>query len=106
MIWMFLLAVVMGFVFFKLGVLTVMFALLQGLLKLLFVLSGLLLVVTVWRGIRRRRNARGACRSGSRNYGGIEERDAASAVVRCGRCLGSRYSAAFAEAMRRLRYSS
>ena len=40
MIWMFLLAVVMGFVFYKLGVLTVMFALLQGLLKLLFVLWG------------------------------------------------------------------
>ena len=50
MIWMFLLAVVMGFVFFKLGVLTVMFALLQGLLKLLFVLSGLFLVVAAWNG--------------------------------------------------------
>ena len=57
MIWMFLLAVVMGFVFFKLGVLTVMVTLLQGLLKLLFVVSGLFLVVATWRWIRRRRAA-------------------------------------------------
>ena len=55
MIWMFLLAVVMGFVFFKLGALTVMFALLQGLTKLLFVVSGLFLVVATWRFLGRRR---------------------------------------------------
>ena len=58
MIWMFLLAVVMGFVFFKLGVLTVMFTLLQGLLKLLFVVSGLFLVVATWRWFARRRRPR------------------------------------------------
>ena len=57
MIWMFLLAVVMGIVFFKLGVLTVWFALLQGLLKLLYVLSGLFLVVATWRCLARRRRA-------------------------------------------------
>ena len=57
MIWMFLLAVVMGFVFFKLGVLSVMFALLQGLLKLLFVLSGLFLVVAGLKWVARRRRA-------------------------------------------------
>ena len=55
MIWMFLLAVVMGLVFFKLGVLSVMFALLQGLLKLLFVLSGLFLVVAGLKWLARRR---------------------------------------------------
>ena len=45
MFWMLLLLLVMGLVFFKLGVLTVWFGLLQGLIKLLFVLSGAFLVV-------------------------------------------------------------
>ena len=51
MIVMLLLAVVLGLVFFKLGVLTVWFGVLQGLLKLLFVLSGAFLVVAAWRWI-------------------------------------------------------
>jgi hypothetical protein len=40
MIWMFLLAVVLGAVFFKLGVYSVVFGLVQLLAKVLFVVSG------------------------------------------------------------------
>ena len=58
MFWMILLLLVMGLVFFKLGVLTVWFGLLQGLLKLLFVLSGLFLVVAAFRWVARRRRLR------------------------------------------------
>jgi len=55
MFWMILLLLVMGLVFFKLGVLTVWFGVLQGLLKLLFVVSGLFLVVGAWRWVARKR---------------------------------------------------
>ena len=55
MFWIFLLAVVLALVFFKMGVLTVWFGVMQGLLKLLFVLSGAFLVVAAWRWFQRRR---------------------------------------------------
>ena len=55
MFWMVLLLLVMGLVFFKLGVLTVWFGVLQGLVKLLFVLSGAFLVVAAWKWLIRRR---------------------------------------------------
>lgn len=56
MVWMILLLLVMGLVFFKLGVLTVWFGVLQGLLKLLFVVSGLFLVAAAWKWVARRRH--------------------------------------------------
>ena len=56
MFWMILLLVVMGLVFFKLGVLTVWFGVLQGLLKVLFVVSGLFLIVAAWKWVARRRH--------------------------------------------------
>jgi hypothetical protein len=55
MFWMVLLLLVMGLVFFKLGVLTVWFGVLQGVVKLLFVLSGAFLVVAAWKWVVRRR---------------------------------------------------
>jgi hypothetical protein len=58
MIVMLLLALVLGLVFFKLGVLTVWFGVLQGLVKLLFVLSGAFLVVAAWRWVAQRRHMR------------------------------------------------
>ncbi len=58
MFWMFLLSVVIGLVFFKLGVLTVWFGVLQGLLKLLFVVSGAFLVVAAWKWVARQRRGR------------------------------------------------
>jgi hypothetical protein len=58
MFWMILLLLVMGLVFFKLGVLTVWFGVLQGLVKLLFVLSGAFLVVGAWRWVAQRRRMR------------------------------------------------
>ena len=58
MFWMVLLLVVMGLVFFKLGVLTVWFALLQGLVKVLFVLSGGFLVAAAWKWVARQRRGR------------------------------------------------
>ena len=58
MIVMLLLALVLGLVFFKLGVLTVWFGVLQGLVKLLFVLSGAFLVVAAWRWVAQRRRLR------------------------------------------------
>ena len=57
MILMFLLLLVMGLVFFKLGVLTVWFAILEGLVKVLFVVSGAFLVVAAWKWVARRRQA-------------------------------------------------
>jgi len=58
MFWMVLLLVVMGLVFFKLGVLTVWFGLLQGLVKVLFVLSGAFLVAAAWKWVARQRRIR------------------------------------------------
>lgn len=58
MFWMFLLSVVLGLAFFKLGVLTVWFGVLQGLLKLLFVVSGAFLVVSAWKWVARQRRGR------------------------------------------------
>ena len=58
MFWMVLLLLVMGLVFFKLGVLTVWFGVLQGLVKLLFVLSGAFLVVAAWKWVARQRRGR------------------------------------------------
>jgi len=55
MIWMFLLAVVLGAVFFKLGVYSVVFGLVQLAAKVLFVLSGAFLVVAAWKWLSRRR---------------------------------------------------
>ena len=55
MFWMVLLLLVMGLVFFKLGVLTVWFGVLQGVLKLLFVAVGAFLVVAAWKWVVRRR---------------------------------------------------
>ena len=58
MFWILVLLLVMGLVFFKLGVLTVWFALLQGMVKVLFVLSGAFLVVGAWRWVARQRRVR------------------------------------------------
>ena len=58
MFWMFLLSVVIGLVVFKLGVLTVWFGVLQGLLKLLFVVSGAFLMVAAWKWVARQRRGR------------------------------------------------
>ena len=58
MFWMVLLLLVMGLVFFKLGVLTVWFTLLQGLVKVLFALSGAFLVAAAWRWVARQRRLR------------------------------------------------
>ena len=58
MIVMLLLALVLGLVFFKLGVLTVWFGVLQGLVKLLFVLSGAFLFVAAWKWVAQRRRLR------------------------------------------------
>lgn len=58
MFWLVLLALVAGFLLFKLGVLTVWFAVLQGLLKVLFVVSGLFLVVAAGKWLLRRRQLR------------------------------------------------
>lgn len=57
MILIFLLLLVMGLVFFKLGVLTVWFAILEGLVKVLFVVSGAFLFVATWKWVARRRQA-------------------------------------------------
>ena len=56
MFWMVLLVLVMGFVFFKLGVLTVWFGVLEAVGKVLFVVSGAFLVYILWRWIARRRH--------------------------------------------------
>lgn len=58
MLWFILLLVVAGLVFFKLGVLTVWFSMLQALVKALFVLSGAFLAVAAWRWLMRRRRPR------------------------------------------------
>jgi hypothetical protein len=58
MFWILLLLLVMGLVFFKLGVLTVWFGLLQGLVKVLFVLSGAFLVVAAVKWVARQRRLR------------------------------------------------
>ena len=55
MVWILLLCLVLGLVFFKLGVLTVWFSVLQGLLKLLGLVTGMFLVVAAWRWLQRRR---------------------------------------------------
>ena len=55
MFWMFLVLLVMGFVFFKLGVYSIVLALFQLLFKVLFVLSGAFLLVAAWRWVARRR---------------------------------------------------
>ncbi len=58
MIWVVLLLLVMGLVFFKLGVLTVWFGVLQGLLKFLAIVSGVALLTYVWRWVASRRRPR------------------------------------------------
>jgi hypothetical protein len=55
MIWMFLLAVVLGAVFFKLGVYSVVLGLVGVVTKVLFVVSGAFLVVAAGRWVMRRR---------------------------------------------------
>jgi len=55
MFWMFLLAVFLAVVFFKLGVYSVVFGLVQLLAKVLFVVSGAFLVVAAGRWVMRRR---------------------------------------------------
>jgi hypothetical protein len=57
MIWMFLLAVVLGAVFFKLGVYSVVFGLMQLLAKVLFFGTGLFVLVYAGRWIAQRRRA-------------------------------------------------
>ena len=57
MIWMFLLAVVLGAVFFKLGVYSVVFGLVQLLAKVLFFGTGLFLLVYAGRWLLQRRRA-------------------------------------------------
>jgi len=57
MIWMFLLAVVLGAVFFKLGVYSVVFGLVQLVAKVLFFGTGLFLLVYAGRWLLRRRQA-------------------------------------------------
>ena len=56
MFWMVLLVLVVGFVFFNLGVLTVWFGILEAVGKALFVVSGAFLVYIVWKRIARRRH--------------------------------------------------
>ena len=58
MIWMFLLAVVLGAVFFKLGVYSVVFGLVQLVAKVLFFGTGLFLLVYAGRWLLQRRRAR------------------------------------------------
>ncbi|MBK6348440.1 MAG: hypothetical protein V9E93_12575 [Steroidobacteraceae bacterium] len=58
MFWMFLLAVVLGAVFFKLGVYSVVFGLVQLAAKVLFFGTGLFLLVYAGRWIMHRRRAR------------------------------------------------
>ncbi len=57
MIWMFLLAMVLGAVFFKLGVYSVVFGLVQLVAKLLFFGTGLFLLVYTGRWLLQRRRA-------------------------------------------------
>ena len=57
MIWMFLLAVVLGAVFFNLGVYSVLFSLVGLVAKVLFVVTGAFILVAVWRWVARRRSA-------------------------------------------------
>ncbi len=56
MFWMFLLAVVLGAAFFKLGVYSIAFGLVQLLAKVLLVVSGAFLVVAAWKWLARRRS--------------------------------------------------
>jgi len=56
MIWMFLLAVVLGAVFFKLGVYSVVLGLVGFVAKVLFVVSGAFILVALWRWVARRRS--------------------------------------------------
>ena len=60
MIWMFLLAVVLGAVFFKLGVYSVVLGLVQFAAKVLFGSSGPFILVGMWRWVARRRSLRHA----------------------------------------------
>ena len=55
MFWMFLLAVVLGAAFFKLGVYSIVFGLAQLVAKVLLVVSGSFLVVAAWKWLARRR---------------------------------------------------
>lgn len=55
MFWMFVLLQVMGLVFFKLGVLTVWFGIVELLTKVLFFATGAFLVVAGWKWVARRR---------------------------------------------------
>ena len=56
MIWMFLLAVVLGAVFFKLGAYSVVLGLVGLAAKVLFVVSGAFILVALWRWVARRRS--------------------------------------------------
>ena len=57
MFWAFLLLLVMGLVFFKLGMLTVWFGVFELLAKILFFATGAFLLVAAWKwAIRRRRS--------------------------------------------------
>ena len=58
MFWMFLLAVVLGAVFFKLGVYSILLAMFQLLARVLFFGTGLFLLVYAGRWIMHRRRAR------------------------------------------------
>ena len=57
MFWLVLLSLVFGVVLFKFGVVTVWLGILEGLLKLLLVVSGGFLLVAAWRRLARRRAA-------------------------------------------------
>ena len=58
MFWMFLLLLVMGLVFFKLGVLTVWLGLFELLAKVLFFATGGFLLVAAWKWVGRARRER------------------------------------------------
>ena len=57
MFWIVLLALVMAFVFFKLGVYSVLLGLVQVVAKVLLIVTGAFLVVAAWRWVMRRRRA-------------------------------------------------
>ena len=57
MFWVFLGVLLMGAVFFKLGVYSVVLGLVGLAAKVLFVVSGAFILVAVWRWVARRRSA-------------------------------------------------
>ena len=55
MIWIFILALVMGFVFFKLGSYAVWFGVLQAAVNVLLFVTGAFVLVAIWKSVARKR---------------------------------------------------